>query len=83
MKPWIDHPRTKKPDAMLTLAVWSTLVCLGKLLLNGVSVEILDKVINFGTIDSGLIAAMLAPTLGAYIARKFKDSPKTEQDKPA
>jgi hypothetical protein len=75
MNLWLKHPRSGKPDAMLTLAVFSTLTVLFKFLLNGVSLTLGAKVINFGVVDAGLIAAILTPTLGAYVTRKMKDSP--------
>lgn len=75
MKFWLNHPRSGEPDAMLTIAVYATLTCLAKFLLNGVTVEILDKTINFGTVDAGLLTALLTPTLLAYVGRKFTDSP--------
>lgn len=71
---WIKHPRSKKPDTMLTLAVVATLTALGKFALN----DVVIGSVNFGTMDATLLAAMLTPTLGAYVARKFKDSPDAE-----
>ena len=72
--PWIKHPRTNEPDTMLTLAVLATLSALGKFLLNEVTITILSKTINFGVTDAGLIAAILTPTLGAYVMRKHSDN---------
>lgn len=68
---WIKHPRSGKADTMLTLAVVSVLAVLGKFLLNGVAIGS----VTLGTVDAGLVAAMLTPTLGAYVARKYSDSP--------
>ena len=80
---WVAHPRSGKKDTMLTLAVYSTAAALVKFLLNGVTVDILGKNINFGTVDAALLGALLVPTLGAYVSRKMKDSPdaKTKKEK--
>ena len=66
---WIKHPRTGEKDTMLTLGVVATVSALAKFLLNGV----VAFGIQFGSVDSGLIAAILTPTLGAYVARKYTD----------
>jgi len=80
--PWIKHPRSGDPDTMLTMALGAFLVCLGKFLVNGVILTFGDKSINLGVIDAGLIAALLTPTLGAYVMRKYSSSPdkKGEED---
>lgn len=72
MSLWINHPRSKTPSATLTFSVYALIICLGKFLLNGVEIHILDKAINFGTVDSSLIAAILTPTLLSYVSKKFK-----------
>lgn len=77
MKLWIKHPRTGKEDTMLTLAVMSVLTVLGKFVINGIEVGS----INLGSIDAGLVAALLTPTLGAYVARKYSDSPDKKATK--
>lgn len=77
---WVKHPSTKKPSATLTFAVYSLVICLGKFLLNGVTIEIMDKTFNFGTVDASLVAAILTPTLLSYVSKKFKPIPtKTEE----
>ena len=80
MNLWVLHPRSKQPDSALTFSVLAVLATLGKFLLNGVTIEVLNKTVNFGTIDAALVGAILAPTLGAYVARKFKDSPDTKKE---
>lgn len=67
---FINHPRSKKPDTMLTLAVYATLAVIVKFLLNGVDIFNF----NFGTVDAALIGAILTPTLGAYVFRKHSDN---------
>lgn len=72
---FIKHPRSGKKDTMLSLSVYAFFVCLFKFLMNGVSFTIFDYIIDFGTVDATLIAALLTPTLVAYSARKYTDSP--------
>jgi hypothetical protein len=80
---WLKHPRTGKPDTMLTLAVLATLTCLAKVLLNNTILKIAGQTITCGTIDGLVIAATLTPTLGAYVARKHKDSPDKKKPEEA
>ena len=56
-----------KRDAVLTMTFATVIVVLLKVLFSGV------KVGNFafGTMDAGLVAALLTPTLGAYVARRY------------
>lgn len=69
MNLWISHPRTKEPDAMLTLGVYA----LGVVLLKFTFSELSIGPIVFGQLDAGVIAAIITPTLGAYAARKYTD----------
>lgn len=75
---WISHPRdkTKSGDAMLTLSVYAFLGCLFKFLANGITVG----TVSLGTVDATLIGALLAPTLVAYTARKFKSPPPDKKE---
>lgn len=75
---WIKHPRSKEPDTMLTLATYASFAAIFKFLTNGVELHIEHYVLNLGTVDAGLVAAILTPTLGSYVMRKNKSSP----DKP-
>ncbi len=79
MNLWITHPTTKKASATLTFSVYSLVICLGKFLLNGVEIQILEKSFNFGTVDASLIAAILTPTLLSYVSKKFKPAHNTEE----
>lgn len=72
---WVNHPRLGKPDAMLTLAVLATLTCIVKFLFNEVTFVVHGMTVNCGHVDSLAYGALLTPTLGAYAARKWKDSP--------
>lgn len=73
--PWIQHPRSKKPDTMLTFSTWALVSALFKFITNDVTLTVGDWSYNFGTVDAVLIGAIITPTLGAYVARKWKDSP--------
>lgn len=68
---WIKNTDGKE-DAMLTMAFITLFVVLLKVALGGVVVG----VVSFGGIDSGTIAALLTPTLGAYVARRYTDKVK-------
>lgn len=72
---WIKHPRSDQEDTMLTVAIASVAVVLFKFLISGVTLG----TTNLGTIDGLTIAAVLTPTLGAYVARKYKDSPDKKE----
>lgn len=78
---WIKHPRNKKPDVMLTVAVVTVAIVLGKFLLNGVSIKLFGTPVSFGTVNAGMIGALLTPTLGAYALRKMSDSPDKKKGK--
>lgn len=79
MNVWLKHPRSNKPDTMLTFSALALAVCLIKFLLNGASVEVMGYSIEFGTVDAALVAALLTPTLAAYATRKWKDSPDVKK----
>jgi hypothetical protein len=69
---WIKNTSGKQ-DAMLTFSVAGLLVVLGKVLLAGVTLQIAGHEVGFGTIDGTVIAAILTPTLGAYVGRRYTD----------
>jgi hypothetical protein len=77
---WIHHPRLGQPDAMLTLAVISTLTVLIKFLIAGVTLKYGDKSITVGAIDSATTGVILAATLGAYVTRKYHSPPDGSKD---
>lgn len=62
-----------KKDAVLTMAAVAMAVVLVKILLSGLSLTIKGTIITFGTIDSALVGALLTPTLGAYVARRYTE----------
>ena len=69
---WIKNTNGRQ-DAILTMALIGFLVVLVKVLLSDVSFVFLEKTIAFGSIDAGVIGAVLTPTLGAYVARRYTD----------
>lgn len=70
--PWIDNT-SGRPDAMLTMGVVGFFTVLLKILLGGITVAVAGKTLTVGTIDAGTIGAILTPTLGAYVARRYTD----------
>ncbi len=72
---WVTNTEGK-PDSMLTLAIVSLGVILVKFLLSEVSFG----PIIFGQLDGTVVAAILTPTLGAYVARRHSDN-VTQQNK--
>ena len=69
---WIRNTDGRK-DAVLTFAAMGFFVVILKVLLAGVVYPWAGKVITFGTIDAATIAAILTPTLGAYVSRRYTD----------
>lgn len=62
-----------KKDAVLTMSVITLAVILIRVLFAGVKLTISGVVLDMGAIDSGLVAALLTPTLGAYVARRYTE----------
>lgn len=69
---WIKNT-SGKPDAMLTLSITGFAVILLKILAAGVTLQLAGRDFGFGTIDGTTIAALLTPTLGAYVGRRYTD----------
>jgi hypothetical protein len=72
MKLWITNTEGK-PDAILTMTFIGFIVILLKYVVSDVTLNILSFSLNFGNVDAASMAALLAPTLGAYVARRFTD----------
>jgi hypothetical protein len=66
---WIKNS-AGNPDAMLTLGV----VSLGVVLLKFFLSEMSFGTVVFGQLDGMVVASILTPTLGAYVARRFTDA---------
>lgn len=62
-----------RSDAVFTMAVWAFVVVLAKVLFAGASLTIGGHTLGAGEIDGGVIAALLTPTLGAYVMRRHTD----------
>lgn len=65
---WIKNTENK-PDAMLSLGV----IALGVILVKFFLSEITIGSVTFGQLDALVIASILTPTLGAYVARRHSD----------
>ena len=74
---WITNTNGK-PDAMLTLGV----ISLGVILLKFFLSEMSFGTVIFGQLDGMVVASILTPTLGAYVARRHTDAnaPKGQDD---
>jgi hypothetical protein len=63
-------------DILGKSAIATVGVVLLKVLFAGASVKLGEQAYSFGTIDAGMVAALLTPTLGAYVAslhERFED----------
>jgi hypothetical protein len=73
-----------KPDGLWTLLVIACVLAGIKLLLSGATLTVAGLSLAAGTFDAGAgagAAAIVAPFLGAYVARKWGDG-KPAADKP-
>lgn len=75
---WMIRNSRGKPDALLTFSAMSVAVVLVKVLLSGVVVGTW----TFGTIDAGIIGAVLAPTVGAYTWKRVVGGKNDAEPKP-
>lgn len=60
-----------KEDAVLTMAWLGFLVIVFRILVSGLKISVWGQNLEFSTIDAGTIAAVLTPTLGAYVAHQY------------
>ena len=72
---WMKNSKGNE-DSMLTLGVISLGVVLLKFFLSEVSIGPLV----FGQLDGMVVAAILTPTLGAYVARRYTDNMTDKKD---
>lgn len=72
MMRWMKNTDGKR-DAVLTMTFIGFLVVIFKVLLSGAAIALGEKTFTFGEIDAGIVAALLTPTLGAYVARRYTD----------
>lgn len=66
---WMVRNSEGKRDAVLTMTLVGFAVILLKFLLAGVTVGSF----TFGDVDATVIGALLTPTMGAYVARRYTD----------
>ena len=78
---WIRNTRGK-PDSMLTISMLGFAVVLFKFILSGVNVTLFGYNVNFGTVDAATVAAILTPTLGSYVARRYTDNRYVTTENP-
>lgn len=62
-----------KPDAIFTLSLLAFFVVLIKFMVAGVTFTISGVDYSLGSVDASMIAALLTPTLGAYVGRRYTD----------
>lgn len=68
---WIKNEKGI-PSATLTFATLAVFIVLAKFIISGLTVSASDKFnVDFGKLDAALVGAILAPTLGAYVARRY------------
>lgn len=86
---WMIKNSKGQKDGVFTMAVVGFGFCVVKMFLVGVTLQIAGQEVNFGTIDGSTIAAILTPTLGAYVGRKYTQEkygngvPRSEDDPSA
>jgi hypothetical protein len=64
---------TGKPDAVLTMAVVAFAVIMFRVLFAGMKFNFSGNMLEFSSIDAGLVGTILTSTLGAYVARRYTD----------
>ena len=69
---WFENSDGKK-DTMLSFAIVAFIVILFKVLFGGSEWTIGKEVWKILPIDAGTIGALLTPTLGAYVVRRYTD----------
>lgn len=70
MEVWMKNTDGKR-DAVLTMAFIGFMTVITKVLLS--DVDIMSFKFSLGPIDAATIGALLTPTLGAYVARRYTD----------
>ena len=62
-----------QPDTMLTFSWVAFVVVLFKVIFGGMSFKLGQQNIAIAVIDPATIGALLTPTLGAYVIRRYTD----------
>ena len=79
---WIKNT-AGKPDAVLTMTIMVLVVVLVKYVFADTSIEIAaGHSVKFGPADAGVITALLTPTLGAYVARRYTETKHGRVEEP-
>lgn len=71
---WMIKNSAGKKDAMLTFALVAFVTVVLKVLVSGFTLNVSGHDVNFGDVDGAAIAALLTPTLGAYVARRHSET---------
>ena len=58
-------------DAVLSMAWLGFLVIIFRVLMSGLEIKVYGQMLKFSPVDAGLVAAILTPTLGAYVAHHY------------
>jgi hypothetical protein len=77
MNIWIKNSKGQR-DAVLTFTLVGFVVCMLKVLFGGSVFVVYGYTLNFGPIDATTIGAILGPTLGSYVARRWNDGKSTK-----
>ncbi len=77
---FINHPKTGKPDVILSLIAFLTIVCGFRFLMDGMNIDFFGHTLVFGHVEPMSYASILAPLLGThgFIENKQVD-PKDEK----
>jgi hypothetical protein len=78
---WLKDTSGSK-SATLTFAVAAFAISAAKFLLSGMVLHLVSRTMEFGAVDAASIAALLTPTLGAYVARRHTDTRYGDKDSP-
>lgn len=79
---WMKDTSGNK-SATLTFAAGGFVIAAAKFLLSGTVLVLASRKIEFGAVDAASIAAILTPTLGAYVARRHTDTRYGDKDSPS
>ena len=69
---WFENAEGE-PDTMLSFAIVAFAIVCFKVLFGGMTFHIGTQVFALSTIDPTMVGALLTPTLGAYVIRRYTD----------
>lgn len=73
MSPLCIKDTDGNPSWTATFSLWMVLAVVIRFLLSGIGITIGTTTLTAGVLDGGLVAAVLTPTLGAYLGRRWTD----------